>query len=136
MQDETMNKSILEGFSNYAVYSLVKRRTYETCGSKPVVRTSGTGTIHASVSDQFSASISGGFGVSFSKINSSFGTNITSTRTINTSTSYTAPKGKTGTIEGYLSYENIAFDQYIGGIKAGSGTVTYPIGICWNKYYW
>lgn len=132
-QEGSVNGVIQPAF----ISSLKRKATRSACGSSqlPGAKTVGKGKISLSVSSSIDTTITGGAGVTIGIINANLGTSIKSSHTVTSSTSYTAPSGKTGVIQGFAMYKLIDYDIYRFGVKSGSGTVRHGDGVCFSKWY-
>lgn len=135
------NQSIVNEFidkiSPQYISSLKRTGTRRACGVRqlPGARTTGKGPIHLNVTQSITTTINGGGGVTLGIINANFGTSLSNSHTVSSSASYTAPKGKTGVIQGFAEYTLIDYNIYRFGIKWGNGYVRYGDGICFSKWY-
>lgn len=107
-------------------------------GYRPIVRATGqpAGVIGMSQTKSFDINVSGKFTIGLDELGAEFGTSLTETVSMELSYEQRVPLDcNSMTVETYPEYEVHNFIEYYNGVRKGSGTIKYPVGIVYEEIY-
>lgn len=107
-------------------------------GYRPIIRVTGQpdGIIRMSQTKSVEINVSGKFTMGLDKLGAEFGSCLKETVSMQLSYEQRVPLDcDSMTVEAYPEYEVHNFIEYYNGVRKGSGTIKYPVGIVYEEIY-
>lgn len=134
------NKSMLKNIYSSNGWSVSFSSPYPPyeVGYRPLARVTGQpgGIIRISQTKSIEINLSGKFTIGLDELGLEFGSSLTETVSMQLSYEQRVPLDVNSmTVEAYPEYEVHHFIEYYNGVRKGSGTIKYPIGIVYEEIY-
>lgn len=135
-----INKSVIK--NNYSSYGWSVSFSspyppYEV-GYRPIIRVTGqpNGVIRMSQTKSVEINISDNVTIGLDELGAEFGSSLKETISMDLSYEQRVPLDcNSMTVEAYPEYEVHNFNAYYNGVREGSGTIKYPVGIFYKEIY-